>query len=71
MRNTLTSDGYALDIFVPAQALTGFDPQEHPRLGFNYALVDRELGEQTLSAGSPMPYQEDPSLWATLELVRP
>ena len=53
-----------------AEALTGFDPQEHPRLGFTYAVVDRELGEQTLGVGSPMPYQEDPSLWATLELVR-
>ena len=63
--------GYVLDVFIAAEALTGFDPQEHPRLGFTYALVDRELGEQTLGVGSPMPYQEDPSLWATLELVRP
>jgi hypothetical protein len=63
-------DGYLLEAFVAAEALTGFDPQEHPRLGFNYAVTDRELGEQTFSAGSPTPYQEDPSLWATLELVR-
>jgi hypothetical protein len=63
-------DGYGLDAFVAAEALTGYDPGEHPRLGFNYALVDRELGELTFGAGSPMPYQEDPSLWATLELVR-
>lgn len=61
---------YLLEALVPAEALTGFDPQEHPRLGFNYALIDRELGEHALSAGSPMPYAEDPSLWATLELVR-
>jgi len=63
-------DGYLLEFFIPAEALTGFDPAEHPRLGFTYALMDRELGEQTLGVGSPMPYQEDPSLWATLELVR-
>lgn len=63
--------GYRLDVFLPAQALTGFDPAEHPRLGFTYAVIDRELGEQTLSAASPLPYQEDPSLWATLELVDP
>ncbi len=66
-----TRDGYVLDVLLRAGALTGFDPREHPRLGFNYLVVDRELGEQTLSAGSPMPFQEDPSLWATLELVRP
>jgi hypothetical protein len=64
------ADGYRLDVFVPAKALTGFDPQEHPRLGFTYAVLDRELGEQTFTVGSPMPYQEDPSLWATLELTR-
>jgi hypothetical protein len=63
-------DGYALDAFIPAEALTGFEPQEHPRLGFNYAIIDRELGLQTFSVGHPLPYDEDPSLWATLELVR-
>ena len=62
--------GYVLEAFIPAEALTGFDPPEHPRLGFNYAVIDRELGEQTLGVGSPLPYQEDPSLWVTLELVR-
>jgi hypothetical protein len=63
-------DGYVLSMFIPAGSLTGYDPQEHPRLGFNYAVIDRELGEQTFSVGSPMPYQEDPSLWGTLELVK-
>lgn len=64
------NDGYLLEAFLPAATLTGFDPAEHPRLGFTYAVIDRELGEQTFGVGSPMPYQEDPSLWATLELVR-
>ena len=63
-------DGYVLEALIPAEALTGFDPAEHPRLGFTYAVIDRELGEQTFGVGSPMPYQEDPSLWATLELQR-
>ncbi len=62
--------GYLIDALIPAEALTGFDPAEHPRLGFTCAVLDRELGEQTFSVGSPLPYQEDPSLWATLELVR-
>jgi hypothetical protein len=68
-RSEKRSNGYVLDVLIAAGALTGFDPAEHPRLGFTYALIDRELGEQTLTVGSPMPYQEDPSLWATLELV--
>jgi hypothetical protein len=62
-------DGYLLQAFVAAEALSGFDPAEQPRIGFNYAILDRELGELTLSPGSPMPYQEDPSLWVSLELV--
>ncbi|MBN2473206.1 MAG: hypothetical protein JXB62_01260 [Pirellulales bacterium] len=70
VRSEKRIDGYLLEALVAAEALTGFDPAEHPRLGFTYAVLDRELGEQTLGAGSPMPYQEDPSLWATLELTR-
>jgi hypothetical protein len=70
IRGEKTKDGYLLEVFLSAGALTGFDPGEHPQLGFNYALLDRELGEHTLSVGSPMPYDEDPGLWATLELVR-
>ncbi|MFZ5833467.1 MAG: hypothetical protein ACOY3P_25555 [Planctomycetota bacterium] len=70
VRATITADGYTLDALLPAAALTGFDPAEYPRLGFHYAVIDRELGEQTFGPGSPLPYDEDPSLWATLELVR-
>ena len=55
-------------VCLAAEALTGYDPAEHPQLGFTYAVLDRELGEQTFAVGSPMLYQEDPSLWATLEL---
>ncbi len=66
----MRKDGYSLDALIPANALTGFDPNEHPTIGFTYAVIDRELGEQTFGVGRPMPYQEDPSMWATLELRR-
>ncbi|MBN1912633.1 MAG: hypothetical protein JW818_23125 [Pirellulales bacterium] len=69
IRSKHLKDGYILDALIPAAALTGFDPAEHPALGFTYVVLDRELGPQTFGPGSPMPYQEDPSLWATLELV--
>ena len=65
----IRGDGYDLACFVPSEAMIGFEPAEHPRIGFTYALTDRELGQQTFSIGPPMPYDEDPSLWATLELV--
>ena len=60
--------GYLLQAHVPAEALTGFDPGEHPRLGFTYAVTDRELGWQTFSVGPEFPFVEDPSLWGSLEL---
>jgi len=70
VRSALLNDGYELEAFLPAEALTGFDPVEHPQLGFTYALFDRELGLQTFSVGQGYPYEEDPSLWATLELAK-
>ena len=63
-------DGYRLSAWVPAAALTGFDPAEHPRLGFCYAVIDRELGRQTFTVGTEFPIESDPSLWGTLELVK-
>jgi hypothetical protein len=62
-------NGYYLQGLIPAAALTGFDPAENPRLGFTYAVIDREIGEQTFNCPSDFAYREDPSLWATLELV--
>ncbi len=70
IRGMKTPCGYAIETFLPGNALTGFDPQEYPRLGFTFAVFDREIGEQTFTVGSPLPYRDDPSLWATLELVR-
>lgn len=62
-------DGYILSAFIDAQAITGFDPVEHPLLGFSYAIVDRELGWQTFHLGPEFPFLSDPSLWGTVELT--
>jgi hypothetical protein len=64
------SDGYKLEGFLPAAALTGYSPAEQPAIGFSYALIDRELGWQTFSVGPELPFVDDPSLWGTLELKR-
>ena len=60
--------GYVLEAFLPAAALNGYDPREHRRLGFFYAVHDDELGEQLLSLSPEFPFWEDPSLWSVLEL---
>lgn len=63
---------YRLEVFLPADLLQGFDPEQYPRLGFHYLVRDQEKGEQTLSvASTEFPVAEDPSLWSTLELVKP
>jgi len=64
------ADGYVLSGWIPEEALTGYNPAEHPKLGFTYWLLDRERGEQTFSCGSEFPFAADPSLWGTLELVK-
>lgn len=66
----LAKDGYGMDVLIKAEALTGFNPVDQPQLGFFYAVGDKELGLQTFSLGPEFPFDEDPSLWGTLELVR-
>lgn len=69
VRRDKRTDGYLLEGYVPGTALNGWDPAEHRRLGFTYAVIDREIGTQTFACGTEFPYHEDPSLWATLELT--
>ena len=61
--------GYWLAAFVPAVALGGYDPHQYRQLGFTYAVFDRELGMQTFATGAGFPFDEDPTCWATLDLV--
>ncbi len=70
VRSEQRIDGYILEAFIPATALTGFDMTDHAKIGFTYAVIDREMGWQTFSVGPEFPFVEDPSLWGTLECVR-
>lgn len=62
-------DGYDLAIWIPAENLNSYDPEQSPVLGFFYAVRDRELGVQTMSVGDEFPYSNDPTLWHSIELV--
>jgi hypothetical protein len=70
VRSEQRVDGYLLEAFLEARALPGYNPAEQPQLGFTYAVHDSELGRQELAVGKEFPYDEDPSLWALLDLVR-
>ena len=62
--------GYRIEAFLSANVLAGFDPEQYPRLGVFYAVKDFEKGEQTPGADNNFPFAEDPSLWASLDLVK-
>jgi hypothetical protein len=61
-------DGYELSGIIPAEALTGYEPKQQPRISLYYMVIDRELGWQTLSLGPEYPVMDDPSLWAEAAL---
>lgn len=65
----VSENGYRLDIALPAEVLTGYDPVEHPTLGFHFVRMDRELGNRYFLVEPPFPHDQDPSLWGTLELI--
>lgn len=69
LRSRLARNGYQLFIGISNVALTGFDPLEYPRLGFHFAIADRELGWQAVTVGRDLPAEENPSLWSDLELI--
>jgi hypothetical protein len=70
MRVQTRAGGYRLTAFLPAAVLNGYDPEQSRHLGVFYVVRDAELGEQSLSAAEGLPYAEDPTLWAVLELKR-
>ena len=62
------TDGYRLEVWLPAESLNGFDPDESPQLGFYCLLKDSELGDVPLTIDSAFPLASDPSLWQLLQL---
>jgi hypothetical protein len=66
----ILEDGYDLSVWLPAGALSGFDPEANPRLGFYAVVRDAELGEHFLTVGREFPIDFDPSMWQSLELVK-
>ena len=44
---------YTLHVRIDAKALTGFDPEEHPALGFNYAVFRSRAWRTNARPGQP------------------
>ncbi len=56
-------DGYEMSGFIPAAALTGFDPTDQPRIGLFYVVADQEFGWQMMALDGDYPFAVDPSMW--------
>jgi len=70
MQSKVASTGYGLNVILPGKVLTGFEPTEHPNLGFHFVVMDREYGNSYFLVAPPLPHDQDPSLWGTLSMVR-
>jgi hypothetical protein len=64
----LDHDRWMLEVFLPAEALHGYEPETNPRLGFAYQVTDLVRDDQFLGIGRDFPLGENPSLWSTIEL---
>jgi len=62
--------GWSVEVAIPASSLSGWNPSEHPRIGFFYKVKDTQLGSQHLTVDDELGWNADPSTWATGVLVK-
>ncbi len=67
---SVTGTGYDLHAGIAWSGLTGLDRDDFPVIGFYLAVLDRELGWQSLGLAPPYPVTEDPSTWCELDVSR-
>lgn len=69
IRARVAGDRYRLVACVHFDALSGIDLDDFPTVGFYFAVMDRELGWQSLALQPDLPVMDNPSLWAQLRLA--
>ncbi len=69
IRSRLADGRYRLVASLHFDALHGLDLQDFPTVGFYFAVMDRELGWQSLAMRPDLPVMDNPSLWAQLHLA--
>lgn len=69
IRSRLSEGRYRLVASLHFDALHGIDLQDFPTVGFYFAVMDRELGWQSLALQPDLPVMDNPSLWAQLQLA--
>lgn len=63
--------GYTTEIFIPKEALFGYDPLQFDRLGFTYRINSASHEPQVFSVpADEVTIEASPSNWASLKLVK-
>jgi hypothetical protein len=66
----IQNQGWRLGLFFPGSCLHGFAPETNRRLGLMVRVMDPQRGMEYLGVAQPgFAMLDDPSLWATLELI--
>lgn len=67
----LQAQSYMLEIEIPANCLTGFDPMSFPRLGFTYRINRADAPPQHFAVSSDeYAIEQHPATWGTLKLIQ-
>jgi hypothetical protein len=70
VKTALTQSGYTLHLWIPKEALHGYDPEQFKRMGFSYRVNRPKYESQHFSAKtSEYQLEQQPSLWSTMRLV--
>lgn len=71
LKSEIKKNGYHLNIFIPTQCLSGYDPDQFGRLGFTYRVNRLGNPPQHFSVlSSEFKIEQQPSLWSSLNLVK-
>lgn len=71
LHSEVSRKGYEMTVFIPADCLHGYDPLQFDRLGFTYRLNRLSGLPQHFSVVSNnYSIEQQPSLWASVALVR-
>lgn len=71
VQSHIKKDEYFLQIFIPAQCLHGYDPDQFDRIGLTYRINRADGAPQHFSVlSTDYQFEQQPSLWSSVRLVK-
>lgn len=71
VKSVLNASKYSMQIFIPAECLVGYDPEQFDRMGFSYRINRYRGKPQHFSAvTNEFQVEQQPSLWSSAKLVK-